>query len=871
MKKLLIVESPAKAKTIQGYLGGEFKVLSSKGHIRDLPEKGGIGLTIKPAKDGATADAGGGEWTFTPKYVITPAKKNVVEELRKGAKGADEIYLAPDPDREGEAIAWHLKEALAKETKGKNVYRVTYNEITKTAVAKAIANPRDIDMARVGAQQARRILDRIVGYKVSPMLSRHVPSPSPELKLSAGRVQSVALRILVERERDIRSFIPEAYWLLGVRAKKDAVEFDARLARLDGAKPDVRNEELATGILSDLEGASLRVSDVKVYPKTRHPYPPFTTSTLQQAASSACGFSPKRTMDLAQTLYQSGLITYMRTDSVAVSADARNAAKDFITQRFGEEFYPEKPNFYKSKAGAQEAHEAIRPTKVAGNEGDVAKLDEPHRKLYNLIWCRFIASQMADARFSVKQATIVPARNPICENGQCHLDSRGFRHSYEFQASASTVEFEGFLKVMPSANRKKKEEGDDESDECENLPALASGDTLAVVKWLSDRKETKPPARFSEASLVKALEENGVGRPSTYAQTIDVLLTRKYADRNSRQLVPTKLGEEVCDWLVKRMPDLFDVGYTAQMEADLDRIEEGAETEEKMLSGFYSKFTGWLEAAKDPPTPPEKFKPIFAMLDEVTQWREPRVVGKTKYDDREFADDLRNQMENEPQKLSDKQLTRLAAIAIAHRDQISRAEERLREEGWGELLDKALNAAPADVVAACFKALEDVDAIKGNWFIESLKKQFDMGRQLSPKQFAPLARTVLQRCGDTIDPELREALPAEAEADSQAIDEKSIQILNGIFAMADEIKTWHEPAGGGKKAFDDKAFLESVKKQFGQRKSLSPKQIYALRRVVSKYKDQISGFEERAPALGFSEKKKREKKSVPKKSAKGRK
>ena len=664
MKKLLIVESPAKAKTIGKYLGSDFTVKSSVGHVRDLPKKGGLAIKIAPVK-GVT-----NEWTFSPSYEITPEKKKVVAELRAAAKAADEIYLAPDPDREGEAIAWHLSEVLAKESKGKKVARVTYNEITKSAVQAAVANPGEIDMARVDAQQARRILDRLVGFQVSPMLWRYL---SYGRFLSAGRVQSVALRLLVEREREIKAFVPVPYWILGVEAQKDGLAFQARLARLDGKKPEIADGQTAGSIVADLTGASLRVGSVKDQPKSRHPYPPFTTSTLQQAASSVCGFSPHRTMGLAQKLYEQGLITYMRTDSVNIAQSAREAAAAFVAQEYGPEFLPATPNFYKSKSGAQEAHEAIRPTDVLRKPGAIEGLDASAAKLYDLIWRRFVASQMADARFSLRTVTLEPVK-------------AGLTHVYAFTVSTTAVVFEGFLKAMPAA-AKRKAEGDEDSDEVNALPSLAEGDTPEVLRWLSDRKETKPPPRYSEAALVKALEENGVGRPSTYAQTIEVLVTRQYASRESRQLVPTKRGEDVNDWLVSRLPALFDVGYTAQMESELDKVEEGHETGEKMLSGFYVKFRDWLASAKEPPPDPARFQALFALFDEVTAWREPKTVGKRTYDDHAFVDSVREQAEKEPEKLSERQLRVLASMAVSYREQITDADARLSALGWGDLVE----------------------------------------------------------------------------------------------------------------------------------------------------------------------------------------
>jgi len=541
-KKLLIVESPAKAKTIGKYLGDEFTVKSSVGHVRDLPKKG---LSIKIAPVAANSS----DWTFVPSYEVTADKKKVVAELRAAAKSADEIFLAPDPDREGEAIAWHLGEVLADVTKGKPVHRVTYNEITKGAVMAAVANPGEINLARVDAQQARRILDRLVGFKVSPLLWKNLPYG---YSLSAGRVQSVALRLLVEREREIEAFNPVAYWVLGVEASKGTKDtvFMAKLARLDGEKPEIRSQEQSATCIDDLDGSSLRVTSVKRQPKSRHPYPPFTTSTLQQAASSVCGFSPHRTMSIAQKLYEAGLITYMRTDSVNIAKVALDAVRGEINGMFGADFVPEKPNYYKSKAGAQEAHEAIRPTDVTKKPGDIA-LDAASAKLYDLIWRRFVASQMTDAKLLQRTVAL-------------EAEKDGIRHSYVFTASNTSVEFEGFLAVMKLALSKKgKDEAEEDSDEVKTLPELAEGEMLVANRWLSERKETKPPARFSEASLVKTLEENGVGRPSTYAQTIEVLVDRQYATREARQLVPTQRGMDVNDWLVKKLEPLFNVGYTA--------------------------------------------------------------------------------------------------------------------------------------------------------------------------------------------------------------------------------------------------------------------------------------------------------------------
>ena len=833
MKKLLIVESPAKAKTIGKYLGSEFTVKSSVGHIRDLPKTGGLSIKIEPVKGEPDA------WTFAPSYEISPDKKKVVAELRSAAKAADEVYLAPDPDREGEAIAWHLSEVLSKETKGKKVARVTYNEITKSAVRNAVANPGEIDMARVDAQQARRILDRLVGFQVSPMLWRYLTYGR---NLSAGRVQSVALRLLVEREREIRAFVPEPYWLLGVEAKKDGVPFAARLARLDGKKPEIKAADAADSIISDLSGAGLRVAGVKDQPKSRHPYPPFTTSTLQQAASSVCGFSPHRTMGLAQKLYEQGLITYMRTDSVNIAQSARAAAAEFIDAEFGKGYLPDTPNFYKSKAGAQEAHEAIRPTDVHKKPGAVEGLDAAAAKLYDLIWRRFVASQMADARLSVRTVSMEPVKD-------------GLVHSYVFTASTTSVVFEGFLKAMPAAAPKKKlQESDDDTDEVVSLPVLAEGDRPDVVRWLSDRKETKPPSRFSEAALVKALEENGVGRPSTYAATIEVLVNRRYAARESRQLVPTKRGEEVNDWLVSRLPALFDVGYTAQMESELDKVEEGNETGDKMLSAFYSKFSGWLAAAKDPPPDPSRFHELLALFDEVKEWRAPRKSGRRTYDDREFVDTMRERVEKAPQELSERQLRVLADLAVSYRAQISNAESRLTDLGWSEQLAKVKNAPAQDLVKDCFNALDRLGQLEGSRFLKSLKKQAERGHLLSEKQFAALARSVYELTDD--DDEVRSLkgrLSQQVPEETGANPDPSLPELVG---MLGEIKDWREPVKRGKRTFDDKEFAASLASQYQKRKMLSPRQVAAMKRMLASYRGQISDFAARAERLGISKKRK---------------
>ncbi|MBR4653915.1 MAG: type I DNA topoisomerase [Kiritimatiellae bacterium] len=828
MKKLLIVESPAKAKTIEKFLGGDYVVKSSVGHVRDLPKKG---LSIRVAPVAGKENS----WTFTPTYEISADKKKVVDELRAAARASDEVLLAPDPDREGEAIAWHLSEVLKDAAKGKPVRRVTYNEITPRAVRNAVDNPGDIDYRRVDAQQARRILDRLVGFKVSPLLWKNL---SYGYSLSAGRVQSVALRLLVEREREIKDFVPVAYWVLGVEAMKGndkSTKFTAKLSRLDGEKPDVKSQEHAATLVDDLDGASLRVASVKDVPRTRHPYPPFTTSTLQQAASSVCGFSPHRTMSLAQKLYEQGLITYMRTDSVNIAQEARAAVKGLIVQDFGPEFHAD--NYYRSKAGAQQAHEAIRPTDVSSRPGTLG-LDGPMQKLYDLIWRRFVASQMSDARLSQKTVGI-------------EAEKDGLRHEYLFTATTTSVVFEGWLKVMGSAPAKKGAVAEEEEgDEVKSLPPLAEGEALTAARWLSDRKETKPPPRYSEASLVKALEENGVGRPSTYAQTIEVLVDRQYATRESRQLVPTQRGIDVSDWLVKKLEPLFCVGYTAQMEEALDKVEAGQEKGDGMLSDFFVKFAAWLQGAQEPPPPTEKFTDLFKLLDDVGNWRAPVRAGKRVYSDEAFVKSVKDQLAEGKKPLSEKQLQALVKIAVAYRDQIPDGENRLVDLGYGPEIDRLKNAPSVDLVKWCFLTIDRIGGLTKNPFLNSLREQVDRGKVLSEKQFSILARSIGENSGALPDAEqvrarLAPYVPGGFEV--APVDPAVPELLQ----LADTVKEWKEPARRGRRVYDDHGFVKSLQDQYARRSSLSPRQVAALRRILVNYREQIPGFAENAERLGL--------------------
>jgi len=552
MKSLVIVESPTKAKTIQKFLGNDFIIRSSFGHVRDLPKRE-LGVDI--------------EHGFEPKYVIPTKAKKVVAELKKESAKADVTILASDEDREGESIAWHLQEAL----KLKDPQRIVFHEITKTAIENALKNPRHIDMNLVDAQQARRILDRIVGYKLSPFLWKKVAKG-----LSAGRVQSVALRLIVEKEREIEKFVPVEYWNIEALLKKESYEFNTTLAKKDGKpveKLEIKNKAEADKILQDLNEADYIVESVEKKETKRHPAPPFTTSTLQQAAWQRYKFSAKMTMSVAQRLYEEGNITYHRTDSLNLSELSLNAAKDFISGKYGQNYWAGKVVKYKTKSsGAQEAHEAIRPAYAEKTPESLGLTDARQLKLYTLIWQRFIASQMAPAIFDSVAADI-NAKN------------------YVFRANGQTIKFDGFLKVYPT-----------KTEETE-LPDLEKNDKLNLVKLDSLQHFTEPPARYTEASLVKTLEKHGIGRPSTYASIISAIQVRNYvAENDQKRFFPSEMGIIVNDVLVKNFPEIVDIDFTAKMEKELDEVAEGKDTWEKTCSDFYKPFEKNLE---------EKYKEVI--------------------------------------------------------------------------------------------------------------------------------------------------------------------------------------------------------------------------------------------------------------------
>ena len=531
MKSLVVVESPTKARTISKFLGKDYKVLSSFGHIRDLPRRE-LGVDV--------------EKNFEPKYVTPKKAKKTLAELKKESKKADSTILATDEDREGESIAWHLKEALKLE----NPERIVFHEITKTAIEEALKSPRKIDMNLVDAQQARRILDRIVGYKLSPFLWKKISKG-----LSAGRVQSVAVRLVVEKEREIQKFVPVEYWSVEALLKKEEKEFVAKLVE------EIKNKEKADKIIDKLNGADYIVETVDKKETKRTPAPPFTTSTLQQAAWQRFKFSAKMTMSLAQRLYEEGNITYHRTDSLNLSDTSLFAAKKFITENIGKDYWAGKIVKYKTKkTGAQEAHEAIRPAYADKTPESLKDLDARQLKLYTLIWQRFIASQMAPALFDSVSADIKA-------------------NDYTFRANGQTLKFKGFLQIYPS----KFEERD--------LPDLKAKDKLSLIKLDSLQHFTEPPARYTEASLIKTLEKYGIGRPSTYAPTLATIQTRNYIEKNEqKRFVPTEIGTVVNDVLVQNFPEVVDIEFTAKMEKELDEVAEGKDSWQKTCKDFYTPF-----------------------------------------------------------------------------------------------------------------------------------------------------------------------------------------------------------------------------------------------------------------------------------------
>lgn len=562
-KELVIVESPAKAKTIEKYLGSGYKVKASMGHLRDLP-KSKMGVDIENG--------------FEPQYIPVKDKRELIAELKKDAKTAPTVYLATDPDREGEAISWHLKELL--DLDDEKARRVTFNEITKKVVTESIQHPRQIDQDLVDAQQARRILDRIVGYKLSPLLWRKIKTG-----LSAGRVQSVATRMVVDREEEIKNFVSEEYWLLDAHLNcgEGSAAFTARYYGKDGKKGELHSEQEVNAVIEATKSAPFIIDSVKRGEKQKTPAPPFITSTLQQEASRRLGMTPRRTMSIAQQLYEGveisgqgsvGLITYMRTDSLRLSDEALTAARSFITARYGANYCPAQPRRFKTKSGAQDAHEAIRPTDVNLTPELLRKdLTQEQYRLYRLIWGRFTACQMANA---------------VYDSVSVETTSAG----HAFRANYSELKFPGYIAVY-------EEQKDEESSEIENpLPSLSEGQQVFLEKMSPDQQFTQPPARYTEATLIRALEEKGIGRPSTYAPTISTITSHDYVIKEGKYLRPTPLGEVVTGLMKEHFADIVDVKFTNHMEAELDEIESGKANWRDVLDGFYKGFDAEFEQAE---------------------------------------------------------------------------------------------------------------------------------------------------------------------------------------------------------------------------------------------------------------------------------
>ena len=562
-KNLVIVESPAKAKTIEKYLGGDYKVVASMGHLRDLP-KSTLGIDIE--KD------------FEPKYIPVKDHKEVIDNLKKLSKSSGTVYLATDPDREGEAISWHLKELL--DLPDDRARRVTFNEITKKVVTESIKNPRDIDSDLVDAQQARRLLDRLVGYKLSPLLWKKI-----KRGLSAGRVQSVATRMVVDREKEIRSFVSEEYWLLDaiLGCESGDASFTARFYGKGDKKLELRSEAEVNEVIAATEDKPFAVKSVKRGKKHRSPSPPFITSTLQQESSRRLGMTPRRTMSIAQQLYEGvdieglgtvGLITYMRTDSLRLSDEALMAAKNYIIEHYGKEYYHGSFRVYKTKSGAQDAHEAIRPTNIELSPERVRKDLTPEQyRLYRLIWGRFTASQMA---------------NSVYDNVVVDVES----NDYIFRANYSEMKFPGYTAVY-------EESRDEETEELRSkLPSLEEGERVYLEKMLPEQQFTQPPARYTEATLIRAMEEKGIGRPSTYAPTISTITSHEYVVKDGKYLKPTNLGEVVTELMMERFPDIVDLKFTNHMEEELDDVESGKRYWKELIREFYKDFSTELEEAE---------------------------------------------------------------------------------------------------------------------------------------------------------------------------------------------------------------------------------------------------------------------------------
>ena len=840
-KKLLIVESPTKAKTITRMVGDDFSIMASMGHIRDLPERE-LGVDI--------------ENNFAPQYVAAGRSGKVVSDLKNAARKADEIYLAPDPDREGEAIAWHLQEVLKNDFKG-DFKRVTFHEITRSAILRALENHGAVNMDLVDAQQARRVLDRLVGYRISPLLWSRVAKGS-----SAGRVQSVALRLIVEREREIQAFTPEEYWVFKLKlCSASGVEFVSKLARIDGKTFRINNAaDAAAALEAILNNTSCRIVSVEKSRRFRNAPPPFTTSTLQQTANQVLRFSASGTMRVAQALYEGvelgsrgavGLITYMRTDSVNIAAEARSAAADFIRNNYGAEFVPEKPNFFKSKSGAQEAHEAIRPTDVTRTPESLKDfLDSSQLKLYTLIWKRFVASQMARAEFAQTDAAVAVAG----------ADQK----NYEFRSSASSVVFPGFMQVLGMPQSSENSDENTAVDVSGALAKLQDKEDCNIVEAIKEQKFTEPPARFTEATLIKELEENGIGRPSTYATILQTIQNRQYTTKVQNKLAPTELGCKVTDFLVQMLPDLFDVKFTSLMETELDDVEAGSLKWTAMMQDFYGKFQNWLETAKNYGAVEGDGVNKLAEAMQKIQFAPPEKSGRYVRDDSKFFNSVAGKLAKQA-KLTEKQFNALLDLAVNYQDQLPGLQAMAEQGGFADALAEAYARSEAKAAQKAeaaergvdtpalldiFKAFDTVKfaepvvrrgrTFDDKKFFDSLRKQAESGKLLSDKQLEALGK-IAQRYRESITdyPALAKALNLPEEETAALDNAKSAASSDDTAALLEElakVTNWNPPERRGRRTFDDKAFYASLAEQFNNGRKLSDKQLAALKKLAERYR-----------------------------------
>ena len=871
-KTLMIVESPAKARTIGKLLGNSAEVLASMGHVSDLPARD-LGVDVSNG--------------FKPHYELTSNGRKVIHGLKSAAKKADLIILATDPDREGEAIAWHLRNLLQGSTKG-TFQRVAYHEITRAAITEALKHPGDIKLPLVDAQQARRVLDRLVGYQVSPLLWRNV-----EKDTSAGRVQSVALRLIVEREREIQAFKPVEYWNLDAEFSPEAaphVRLKTRLTKLNGAKANVPNAMVANTLAQALEAATTRhrLAHVTDTPRTQHAPPPFITSTLQQAAGSSLRYGTNQTMKLAQELYEGvetaggttgGLITYMRTDSVSIAAEAQRAALDYIRRTYGPAYVPPTPNHYRSGKSAQEAHEAIRPTDVNRTPDSLAGVLSPMQlKLYRLIWNRFVASQMASSQ-QIDHAIEIESCGPALD--QCGLAPAGKPLCCLFRTAARETVFDGYAKIY---NFKDLDSENEEEQTLGHLPELF-GKTLAAL--IAEGKEacqlcqlqkeqcfTQPPSRFSEATLVKALESNGIGRPSTFASIVKTILDRKYVEKQKLTLQPTPLGFKVNDYLVSSFPQLFEVGFTAQMENELDQVENGELDWVAMLKQFYGEFKNWMALkGSTPPVPDtisqEEASQILQFLCAGDFPFDPPQQGARRiYDDRKLAASFKAQLFGK--RLSARQLTAVLSMAAKYVPKSEALAELTRRLGIADEVASrrtALEAAaheqehtvPAanaltspllDLLTAMKSVKREEPAKRGRRiyddgrFFRSIVKQAEGNHALSSAQVSAVLKLAKKYAAvipgyDALaaafgaQADTSEASPESGDAaeTNAAPREKCVQLLEA----AATVQNWEPPAKRGRRTYDDKQFVDSLREQFERRGVLSERQVAALSRVLSKY------------------------------------